>query len=397
MNYGLRIAVLTSIITTALVYVILEWRPLRPEPISTVPVETATPDTTLAAPISPSVTSTPLQHTELSGDELNNVEIYRKYSPGVVNITSTILTYDFFLRPIPESGSGSGVIADAEGNVVTNYHVIEGARQLEVTLWDQSRYEARVVGTDPSNDIAVIQIDAAGQDLVPIPMGSTEGLEVGQKVLAIGNPFGLDGTLTTGIISSLGRSIQATNGRIIEGIVQTDAAINPGNSGGPLLNTRGEVIGINTAIVSPSNAGNVGIGFAVPVETVRRVTNDLITYGRVRRVFMGFSGLDLARLGGLVEALNLGTESGVLIVGIQPGSPADTGGLLGPTRDVRVGNTRIPVGGDVIVEIDGRSVTTVPEVSAILEQHRPGDQITVTVVRDRGRLDVRLTLLEENP
>ena len=397
MNQGLRIALLTSLITTALVYVILEWRPLRPEPIRTEPVDTVIPDVALAAPAPSPVSPTPLLHTETSPDELNNIEIYRKYSPGVVNITSTILTYDFFLRPIPESGSGSGVIADTDGNIVTNYHVIEGARQLEVTLWDQSRYEARVVGADPSNDIAVIHIDAPSQDLVPIPLGTTEGLQVGQKVLAIGNPFGLDGTLTTGIISSLGRSIQASNGRIIEGVVQTDAAINPGNSGGPLLNSRGEVIGINTAIVSPSNSGNVGIGFAVPVETVRRVTNDLITFGRVRRVFMGFGGLDLTRLGRLVEALNLGTESGVLIVSIQPNSPAANGGLVGPSRDVRVGNYRIPAGGDVIVEIDGRSVSTVTEISTILEQHRPGDQISVTVVRDRERLDVRLTLLEENP
>jgi len=306
MNQGLRIGVLTAIITTALVYVVLEWRPLRPEPIQSEVGDTTTPDVALAAPGTVAASTTPRQHTELSPNESNNIEVYRKYSPGVVNITSTILTYDFFLRPIPESGSGSGIIATTDGNIVTNYHVIEGARQLEVTLWDQSRYEARVVGSDPNNDIAVIHIDAAGQDLVPIPMGSTEGLQVGQKVLAIGNPFGLQGTLTTGIISSLGRSIQGTNGRVIEGVIQTDAAINPGNSGGPLLNTRGEVIGINTAIVSPSNTGNVGIGFAVPVETVRRVTNDLIEFGRVRRVFMGFSGLDLARLGGLVEALNLG-------------------------------------------------------------------------------------------
>ena len=397
MNQGLRIGVLTAIITTALVYVVLEWRPLRPEPTQSEVVDTTTPDVAVAAPGTVAASTTPLQTTALSPNESNNIEVYRKYSPGVVNITSTILTYDFFLRPIPESGSGSGIIADTDGNIVTNYHVIEGARQLEVTLWDQSRYEARVVGSDPNNDIAVIHIDAAGQDLVPIPMGSTEGLQVGQKVLAIGNPFGLQGTLTTGIISSLGRSIQGTNGRVIEGVVQTDAAINPGNSGGPLLNSRGEVIGINTAIVSPSNTGNVGIGFAVPVETVRRVTNDLITYGRVRRVFMGFSGLDLDRLGGLVEALNLGTESGVLIVGIQPNSPADNDGLMGPERDVRIGNYRIPVGGDVIVGIDGRNVSTVTEVSAILEQHRPGDQITVTVVRDRQPLDVRLTLTEETP
>ena len=202
--------------------------------------------------------------SDLTSDEQNNIDIYRTRGRGVVNITSTTVSYDFFLRPIPESGSGSGVVIDSQGHIVTNYHVIENAQQLEVTLSDLSRHPARIVGVDPNNDLAVIKVDTEDVQWIPIPLGASEPLRVGQKVLAIGNPFGLKGTLTTGIISSLGRSIIANNGRIIEGIIQTDAAINPGNSGGPLLNAEGSVIGINTAIVSPSNAGSVGIGFAVP-------------------------------------------------------------------------------------------------------------------------------------
>ena len=395
MKQGLRITLLSSIITAAIVYVALEWRPLRPQPAtrSAGEAEPVTPDVTFASAPAPS----PLAEQKMSTDERNNVDIYRTYSAGVVNITSTTLAYNFFLQPVPESGSGSGVIIDNTGNIVTNYHVIEGARRLEVTLWDQSRYEARIIGADPSNDLAVIRIDAPPSDLVAIPLGTTEALQVGQKVLAIGNPFGLEGTLTTGIISSLGRSIQAGNGRIIEGIIQTDAAINPGNSGGPLLNARGEVIGINTAIVSPSNIGNIGISFAVPVETVKRVTTDLINYGRVRRVFLGFRGIGLGQLGQIAEALDLGTDSGVLVVEVIPGSPAERGGIRGATRQARVGNSLIGIGGDVIVEVDGRDVNASQEVTAVLEPRRPGERIPVTLIRDKRRISLEVTLQEESP
>jgi len=395
MKQGLRIALLSSIISAAMVYVALEWKPLQSQPAtrSVEGAELGPTEVTLAS------TPPPFSRAEqvMSTDERNNVDIYRTYSAGVVNITSTTLAYNFFLQPVPESGSGSGVIIDDNGNIVTNYHVIEGARRLEVTLWDQSKYEAQIIGADPNNDLAVIKIEAPQSVLVPIPLGTTERLQVGQKVLAIGNPFGLEGTLTTGIISSLGRSIQAGNGRIIEGIIQTDAAINPGNSGGPLLNARGAVIGINTAIVSPSNSGNIGISFAVPVETVKRVTGDLINYGRVRRVFMGFRGVGLERLGQITEALDLGTDSGVLVVDVIPGSPAEDGGMRGATRQVRVGNSLIGIGGDVIVEVDGRNVNATEEVSAVLEPRRPGERIQVTVIRNKRRLDLELTLQEESP
>jgi S1-C subfamily serine protease len=258
-------------------------------------------------------------------------------------------------------------------------------------VWSTSRLQRSVTTSSfgPSRN-------APGTEWVPVPLGTTEGLQVGQKVLAIGNPFGLEGTLTTGIISSLGRSIEAANGQVIEGIIQTDAAINPGNSGGPLLNARGEIIGINTAIVSPANAGSVGIGFAVPVETVRRVSQDLITYGRVRRVYMGFQGYDLAQMGRLADALDLGTDHGVLVTDISPGSPADRGGLRGSRRTVNVGNYRLRVGGDVIVSIEGRQVDSTVEIRTILDPYRPGDGIDVTVVRDGNRVELEMTL-EEQP
>ena len=387
-----KVAILTSIITAALVYVMLEWRPLMRPPIQTadgqVVTEPITPDIALAA------NAEPLQAEEFSTDEQNNIEIYRRYSRGVVNITSTTLSFDFFRRPVPESGSGSGVVIDSQGHIVTNFHVIENARRLEVTLWDQSRHDARVVGFDANNDLALLQIDAPGTEWVPVPLGTAQGLQVGQKVLAIGNPFGLDGTLTTGIISSLGRSIEATSGQIIEGVIQTDAAINPGNSGGPLLNARGEIIGINTAIVSPS-AGSVGIGFAVPVETVRRVSQDLITYGRVRRVYMGFQGYDLAQMGRLREALDLGSDHGVLVTDVAPGSPANLIGLQGSTRTVNVGNYMLRVGGDVIVSIEGRQIDSTMEIRTILDPYRPGDRIDVTVIRGGERVNLELTLQEQ--
>ena len=205
-----------------------------------------------------------------NADEDTNTAVYEKASPGVVNISTVTLTRDFYYNVIPQEGSGSGSIIDEEGYILTNAHVIEGARRITVTLSDGSRWPARVMGADVSIDLAVIKIDAPKSELAVVPLGRSDGLKVGQKVLAIGNPFGLEGTLTEGIISSLGRSLRARDGRVIEGVIQTDAAINPGNSGGPLLNRRGELIGVNTAIFTPSG-GSVGIGFAIPVDTVRRV------------------------------------------------------------------------------------------------------------------------------
>ena len=405
MKSTLRVALLASIITAALVYAALESRPDSPTPLSTTgdidpvaitppaPVVQPLPDPEPVLPPPPAARVEP--EDGLTSDERNNIDIYQRSSRGVVNITSTTVSYDFFLRPIPESGSGSGVVIDSQGHIVTNYHVIENAQRLEVTLSDFSRHPARFVGVDPSNDLAVIQVETNGVQWRPIPFGSSRGLQVGQKVLAIGNPFGLEGTLTTGVISSLGRSIEATNGRVIEGIIQTDAAINPGNSGGPLLNAEGEVIGINSAIISPSSRGSVGIGFAVPVETVNRVSSDLITYGRVRRVYIGFEGINLSDWQGLAEVLDLGTDSGVLITDVLAGSPAAESGLIGARGRVRVGNYLIPAGGDVVVSIDGRQVRSMNDVNTILEPHQPGTRIELTLLRNGQQIDTQLTLQEE--
>lgn len=416
MKLAFRIALLSSVIVAALAYVFFFFEAIPSPASEALPAGSgvsalppAPPEDPTLVPLTPVSFPRPEPQTTgngstLSLEEQTNIDIYERVSPGVVNITSSTYSYNFFLQPVPESGSGSGAVVDDRGDIVTNYHVIENAvenaarfgapSEIEVTLWDQSRHQAEVVGIDPNNDLAVIRVDAEGVDWVPIPFGTTEGLRVGQKVLAIGNPFGLDRTLTTGIISSLGRAIEATNGRVIEGIIQTDAAINRGNSGGPLLNTRGEIIGINSAIVS----GASGIGFAVPVDTVRRVTQDLLNYGRVRRAFLIDERqlVSLTSLGSrLVSYLDLGTRSGVMIANAPPGGPAAGAGLRGATRVVRVGNFEIPADGDVIVRIGDRPVGSSSEIGTVLESYRPGDQVQVTVYRDGKELTVTVTLGEE--
>src|SRR5262245_41487824 len=260
--------------------------------------------------------SPPTGQPPLSPDEDTNIRVYNTVSPGVVNITSIVVEFDFFFSPVAKPGTGSGAVLDGDGNIVTNYHVVASARELEVALPDQTKYRATLVGADAPNDIAVIKIKARPERLHPVPLGESAGLRVGQKVLAIGNPFRLQNTLTTGIISSLGRTIQTESGDLIENIIQTDAAINPGNSGGPLLNTAGEMIGMNTSIYSTSG-GSLGIGFAVPVNTVRRVTNDLIKYGRVLRPSLGVEGYTITEY--LRTGLDLRVDRGVLVVRVHRG------------------------------------------------------------------------------
>ena len=401
-----RVAILSSIITAALVYAVLEWRSGAAASAGAA-AEDSAPRVTFAAPFEPVPAAAPepppprpadVSQDSPDGDERNNIDIYRRYSRSVVNVASTTYSYTFFFSAVPETGFGSGVVIDDEGHIVTNYHVIQDANaELVVTLADRSRHAGVVVGVDPRNDLALIRVEADDVDWVPLPMGTTRGLQVGQKVLAIGNPFGLDRTLTTGIVSSLGRAIQApvvNRDIIIEGVIQTDAAINQGNSGGPLLNTDGELIGINTAIVS----GATGIGFAIPVETVRRVTGDLHTYGRVRRVYLGIDPRSpaLSSLGSpLVQALRLGTDSGVLITGLTPGGPAETAGIRGPTRLEPIGGVYFPLGGDVIVSVDGRDVRGLADVSAALETRRPGDVVPIGVVRGGERMELEIELQEE--
>jgi len=334
-------------------------------------------------------------------DEQNNIDIYKKYSQGVVNIASTTLARDFFLQPFPvEAGTGSGAVIDMNGNIVTNFHVVEpslNGGELEVTLADKSKYKARIVGVDPSNDLSVIRIDAPKSKLNPIPIGTSPGLLVGQKVLAIGNPYGLERTLTTGVISALGRSIEAENGRIIENIIQTDAAINPGNSGGPLLNRTGEIIGINAAIVSPTNSGNVGIGFAIPADTVRRVVGDLMAYGYVRRPYVGVGGV-LAMdqyPEDLLRRLGIATSKGFMVMTVTPGSPAAKAGLRAGER-IRYGYREYGRNGDILIGFDGKEVTSVQELAAQIDHHKAGEKVTFTVMRGNQKLDLVITL-EETP
>jgi putative serine protease PepD len=337
-----------------------------------------------------------------SEDERNNIDIYERYSPGVVNITTTVVAYNLFLQAIPTEGTGSGAILDAEGHIVTNNHVVENsnsgraAERVEVTLADKTKRQASIIGRDPTTDLAIIKIDPGTSKLTPIPLAASGGLRVGQKVLAIGNPYGFTGSLSTGIISSLGRSIEARNGRIIDNIIQTDAAINPGNSGGPLLNRNGEIIGINTAIFSPSS-GSVGIGFAIPADTVRRITADLVAYGYVRRPYLGvMQALNLADAPCVSQALGLNTETGLRVISVADGSPAARAGIRPATRQVVVCNRRTPIGGDVIVELQGKPVLDPKQFLLEMDKFKAGDQIKVTILRESQRREVDV-LLQETP
>jgi S1-C subfamily serine protease len=306
------------------------------------------------------------------------------------------LNQDFFFRIVPERGTGSGFVVDDKGLILTNNHVVENAESLEVTLADQSKVPAKLVGRDPNNDVAVIRIAAPREKLTPLRLGDSAQLLVGQMAIAIGNPFGLDRTITRGVVSAVGRSLKSETGRQIRNMIQTDAAINPGNSGGPLLNSRGEVIGINTAIFTPSG-GSVGIGFAVPVNTVKKVLPQLIARGRASHPWLGIGGMDINPT--VVKALSLPVKEGVIIGQVAPNGPAARAGLRGSQRRVRVGNYMVNVGGDIIQALDGERIATMDDVTAFLDDRkRVGDEVTVEALRD-GKLlavTVRLGELPEN-
>jgi len=326
----------------------------------------------------------------LDPEEQNNITVYRKVIPTVVNITSTAVAFDFFYGPVPQQGQGSGFLIDADGHILTNNHVIAGARQVEVTLWNKKKYRAEVIGADRQKDLAVLQIDA--KNLTAVTLGDSKGLEVGQKVYAIGNPFGLSGTMTRGIISSI-RSVRGPEGTAIDGAIQTDAAINPGNSGGPLLNSRGEVIGINSMILTGGAEQSAGVGFAIPINSAKAVLNDLVQFGRVRRPSLGISGL--VPIGPeLADQMGLAADGGVLIQQVVPGGAADRAGLHGGHERAYLGNTPIFTGGDLIVEIDGQDIETIQDIANILDNHHGGDTVKVTVYRGRQRLTVNVTLDE---
>ena len=324
----------------------------------------------------------------LDAEEQNNIGVYRKNIASVVNITSRVMTYDFFYGLVPQEGQGSGFVIDKEGHILTNYHVIADARQVEVTLHNRKKYKATIVGTDKSHDLAIVQIKAP--DLQPMILGDSTNLQVGQKVYAIGNPFGLAGTLTRGIVSSI-RQVQEPDGLVIEEAIQTDAAINPGNSGGPLLNWHGEVIGINTMIAS--NVGqSAGIGFAIPINTAKAVVNDLVTLGRVRRPALGIRTIPIDPE--VANELGLAADYGLLIVQAVPEGSADRAGLRGGSDRAYLGNTPIMIGGDLIVAIDGEKVESQQILAQIMNKHRAGDTVKVTIFRGKKQLEVPVVLGE---
>jgi S1-C subfamily serine protease len=325
---------------------------------------------------------------QLDGEEQNNISVYKKNIPSVVNVTSRAMTFDFFYGLVPQEGQGSGFVIDKDGHILTNYHVIAEARQVEVTLHNRKKYKATVVGTDPAHDLAVIQIKAT--DLVPAVLGDSRNLQVGQKVYAIGNPFGLAGTMTRGIVSSI-RPVREPNGATIDEAIQTDAAINPGNSGGPLMNWHGEVIGINTMILSSVNQ-NAGIGFAIPINTAKAVLNDLMTLGRVRRPALGLSTIPISPE--LADEIGLPADYGLLILQVTPGGSADLAGLRGGTERAYLGNSLIMLGGDLIVAIDGEKVQDEDDLAQMMNNHRAGDTVKITIFRNKKKIDVKVPLGE---
>jgi S1-C subfamily serine protease len=325
---------------------------------------------------------------DLNGEEQNNIGVYRKNIPSVVNVTSKAVTFDFFYGAVPQEGQGSGFIIDKEGHILTNYHVIAEARQVEITLHNRKKYRAKMVGTDRAHDLAIVQIDAP--NLTPAVLGDSRNLQVGQKVYAIGNPFGLNGTLTTGIVSSI-RSVREPDGMQIDDAIQTDAAINPGNSGGPLMNWHGEVIGINTMIYSGVGQ-SAGIGFAIPINTAKAVLNDLVTLGRVRRPALGIRTIPIDPE--LADQMGLAADYGLLIVQVVPGGAADRAGLRGGTERAYLGNIPIMLGGDLIVAIDGQRVDDQQALAQMMNSHRAGDTVRITFYRGKKKMEATVMLGE---
>jgi len=328
-------------------------------------------------------------------DEQNNIDIYKTNHLATVNITSIVYQRDFFFQVFPQKGIGSGFIINDEGEILTNNHVVSGSRNITVTLSDKNHYPATVVGLDRRSDLAILRIHA-GRKLPFVRLGNSDTLVVGQKVLAIGNPFGLEGTLTTGIVSSLGRSLQNEDGNPLEGLIQTDAAINPGNSGGPLLDSSGNVIGINTAIygsqTASGEAGSIGIGFAMPINRAKEKLEEYRTTGKISHPVLGITQPVLVQ-GDLAEELNMPASGGLLIQGIEEGSPAEAAGLRGPSRSVIVGGRyRLGIGGDLIVAIDGNPVDGQDALTRALSQKRPGETMVLTIFRGNRTMKVTVTL-----
>jgi S1-C subfamily serine protease len=324
-------------------------------------------------------------------EEQQNIAVYKKVLPSVVNITSTAVRFDWFYGPVPQTGQGSGFVLNKEGLILTNNHVIEGSQRggsVEVTLSDKHQYKAAVVTVDRGHDLALLKIDAP--NLVPVTLAETStGLIVGQRVYAIGNPFGLSGTMTRGIISAI-RSVRGPDNNLIEDAIQTDASVNPGNSGGPLLNSRGEVIGITTMIASNGADQSSGIGFAIPINTAKAVLDDFAKYGRVRRPTLDIVTLPIGP--DIAQQIGLPADYGLLIEKVLPGGAAEKAGLHGGTQQAYEGNTPVMLGGDLIVAFDGLDIANPGDLSGAMNAHRAGDTATVTVFRGRKRMDFKVTL-----
>lgn len=324
------------------------------------------------------------QEKSLLEDEKNNISVYDQANKSVVNITTRGIQYDdFFVHAYPTEGSGSGFVLNKEGYIITNYHVVENARELVTTLYNGQQYSTKLVGVDPNNDIAVLQIKIPPEKLYPCMLGTSQGLKVGQKVLAIGNPFGLDRTLTTGIISSLGRTLKTESGRLVNGIIQTDAAINPGNSGGPLLNSKGEVIGVNSAIISRVGQSS-GIGFAIPINIVKSIVKDLISYGHVIRANIG-----------ILQVYENGR--GLLIAQLEPNGPAQKAGLQGPKLIIQKSrNIEYRAidrsAADLIIGVDEKEVRALDELLDYVESKKPGTVVKVILIRKGVKISIPVTL-----
>lgn len=363
------------------------------------PTPTAIPSPTpapTATPVPAAEESSILARMVLLEEEI--IQVYERVGMGVVNVTSRSVTYDFFMRPMPQEGSGSGIVYDTKGHIITNFHVIDGASELFVTLADETTVPAEIVGADASNDLAVLRIEVPPELLQPVPFGESASLRVGQFVVAIGNPFGFERTLTVGVVSALGRVIESPDERFIGEIIQTDAAINPGNSGGPLLDLRGQIIGVNTAIFSPSRA-SAGIGFAVPVDTVRRVVPELISRGYFPHPWLGVeyiwdvtseSKLMLEELG-----MTVPVKEGVLIVETAQGSPAEQAGLRGGDQRVRSGRVVLAIGGDILTSVDDEPIATGQELLRYLDtQTQVGQTIQLTIWRNGEKMTLPVLLTE---
>jgi S1-C subfamily serine protease len=377
-----RIILVALVILAGVFWAGSRWGPHQPVKVDAVPLG----GTTAATPASLAE-----RDAALTDDEAINVRVYRQASPAVANILTKATEYDFFMDPVPVEGAGSGFLIDPRGYILTNYHVVEDAQTIEVVLGDGSRYPAKYIGADQRNDVALIKIDPKGKKLATLQLGDSSTLQVGQKVLAIGNPFGFQSTLTTGVVSALGRTVQTSQTTFIDEAIQTDAAINRGNSGGPLINSRGDVIGINTAIYTPSGT-TAGIGFAIPINTAKRIAHDLITDGRVHIAFIGVETIPVG--GYLAEALDLPVQDGLLVQQVTQNGPAAAAGIHGGDRVALAGMQKLYIGGDVLVAIDGQKVASALDLSLVLNKKRPGDTVTVTVYRGGKKLDLPLKLGE---